>query len=65
MKSTIRFLQGKKTYLIVAVLAVLYVLEAFVGIDIPGVDVTQADVLEHLGIALGLGTIRAGIAKAN
>jgi hypothetical protein len=56
------YLKGKKTYVIVAVLVLLVIIEKFLGIDIPGFDVS-GNWLEVILGAAGLGTIRAGIAK--
>jgi hypothetical protein len=57
------FLQGKKTYIIVAVSVLAIVAEKFLGIDIPGFEVGE-DWLGGLLTMLGLGTLRAGVAKA-
>lgn len=55
-------LQGKKTYIIAAVLLILVVIEKAIGIDIPGFDPGE-DWLGYILGALGLGTLRAGIGK--
>ena len=64
MNSAVTFLQGKKTYVILIALAALYVLEAIVGIDIPGVEVTRDEVLARLGEVAALMAMRAGITTA-
>ena len=54
-------LQGKKTYLLALVMAILAVAK-WVGVEIPGVTDT-VDPLAWLLSALGLGSIRAAISK--
>jgi len=55
------FAAGYRTYIIAAVLIICTLAEKVLGIDIPGVDVGQ-NWLETILAALGLGTLRAGIA---
>jgi len=55
------FAAGYRTYIIAAVLILCTLCEKVLGIDIPGVDVGQ-NWLETILAALGLGTLRAGIA---
>jgi len=54
---------GYRTYIIAAVLVLVVLVEKGLGIDVPGIDV-GSDWLTHLLAALGLGTLRAGIAEA-
>lgn len=56
------FLSGYKTYIIVATFLVCVGLEKFVGFDIPGFSVGDDWLAMVLGM-LGLGTLRAGVAK--
>lgn len=56
-------LEGYKTYIVAAALALMVVLEKFLGLDVPGVDVSE-DWLTLLMGALGLSTLRAGVASA-
>lgn len=56
------WLKGKKTYIIAAVVVLLVLLERVVGIDIPGVEITD-DWGSWIIAAGGLTTLRAGIAK--
>lgn len=56
------FLSGYKTYIIVALFVLCVVLERFLGFDIPGFDAGD-NWLELVMAMLGLGTLRAGIAK--
>lgn len=55
-------LQGKKTYAIVAVFVLIVVLEKFVGIDLPYVEIGD-DWFNEVMVMLGLGTARAAIAR--
>lgn len=55
-------LAGKKTYLLVIAFAVVVFVEKGLGFDVPGVTVGD-DWLLILMNALGIGTLRAGIAK--
>jgi hypothetical protein len=56
------WLKGKKTYLLALVLALVVAIEKGLGIDIPGVVVTD-DWMETLLAAAGLSALRAGISK--
>ena len=56
-------LSGYKTYIVAAALAVVGIIEGVLGIDIPGVQVDDNWFLVLLN-ALGLGALRAGVAKA-
>ena len=56
-------LPNVKTYLVVALAVVVAVLESVIGIDIPGIDVSQ-DWLGIILAAAGLGGLRAAIGKA-
>ena len=56
-------LPNVKTYLVVALAVVVAVLESVIGIDIPGIDVSQ-DWLGSILAAAGLGGLRAAIGKA-
>jgi hypothetical protein len=51
-------LEGKKTYLAVAVFLGLVILEKFVGIDVPKFDVGP-NWIEDVLVALGIGGLRA------
>jgi hypothetical protein len=53
-------LQGKKSYIVAAVLVVLVFLTKFAGIQIPGVDVGDNWLTVVMG-ALGLGALRSAI----
>lgn len=55
-------LNGWKTYLVAAALAVVVAIERGLGIDIPGVEVGE-DWLVLLLNAAGLGALRHGIAR--
>jgi len=55
-------LNGFKTYIVAAMLLALGVL-GMIGIDIPGVPVPDDWITLVLG-ALGLGSLRAGVAKS-
>lgn len=59
----IELLKGKKTYILVGVVIVLVICESILGIDIPGVEITNP--LDYILAALGLGTLRAGVSKVN
>ena len=61
MTNILEMLQGKKTYIIVAIFIVCVLVERFGGLDIPGFTVGD-DWLGQVMAMLGLGTIRAGIA---
>lgn len=56
-------LSGKKTYIIVAIFMLSIAAEKALGFDIPGFD-PGTDWLDQVLMMLGLGTLRAGIAKA-
>ena len=56
-------IQGKKTYIIAAVVALLGIVQGILGIEIPGVELGDNWIMTVLG-ALGLGTLRAGVAKS-
>lgn len=55
-------LNGKKTYIIAAVLVLCVLVEKVLGIDVPGVEIGDDWLLVVLN-GLGLGTLRAGLAK--
>jgi hypothetical protein len=55
-------LQGYRTYIVAASLLLIVIVEKVLGIDIPGATVGD-DWLFVILNALGLGTLRAGIAK--
>lgn len=57
-------LSGYKTYIIVFAFLFCVLLEKFVGFDIPGFAVGDDWLAMALGM-LGIGTLRAGIAKVN
>lgn len=57
----IKTLQGKKTYVVVAMVLLIVICESVLGIDIPGVDVV--DPFPYIMGALGLGSLRAGVKK--
>jgi len=56
------WLKGKKTYVVAVVVVLLVVLERVVGIDVPGVEITDDWGSWIIG-AGGLAALRAGIAK--
>lgn len=55
-----KFLQGKKTYLVSAALLAVVAIEKGAGIDIPGVIVDDNWLFLMLN-GLGLSTLRAGV----
>ena len=55
-------LSGYKTYIVAIALAFVGIVEGILGFDIPGVQVDQNWFLILLN-ALGLGALRAGVAK--
>ena len=55
-------LAGYRTYLIVLVLVIAYLVEGVLGIDVPGVEV-HGDLFQNILLALGLGTLRAGLGR--
>lgn len=57
------FLSGYKTYVIVGLFVACVLAEKFAGFDIPGFD-AGSNWLETVMAALGLGALRAGVAKA-
>lgn len=57
-------LEGVKTYIVAFLIILIAVSEGLLGFDIPGVDV-GTDWLGWMLNGLGLGTLRAGISKAN
>lgn len=63
MDSIVETLAGKKTYIIVGISVLAILAEKVAGIDIPGFEVGE-DWLGNLLTMLGLGTLRAGVAKA-
>ena len=56
-------LSGAKTYIIAGIVIVATLAEKFAGIDVPGFD-PGADWLGFIMAALGLGALRAGVAKS-
>ncbi|MCW2314485.1 hypothetical protein M2322_000005 [Rhodoblastus acidophilus] len=62
MNAVLQFGAGYRTYIIAAVLVLVVVLENGLGIDVPGVDV-GSDWLTEILAALGLGSLRAGLAN--
>jgi len=61
MAKVIDWLKGKKTYIVAGMVVVIAVLEAVVGIDIPGAEVVNP--LPYILAALGLSALRAGVEK--
>lgn len=57
-----KMVDGYKTYLLVALFVVMVAVEKGLGWDVPGFEVGD-DWLAMVMGALGLGTLRAGIAK--
>ncbi|APZ53152.1 hypothetical protein [Salipiger abyssi] len=55
-------LQGKKTYIVALIIVALVIVEKVLGIEIPGVEIGDDWLLIVLN-GLGLGSLRAGIAK--
>jgi len=55
-------LSGYKTYIVAATLALVGIVEGLLGIDIPGVEVDENWMVILLN-AMGLGALRAGVAK--
>lgn len=56
-------LQGRKTYIIGALLVLIGVAEGLLGLDVPGVEVGE-DWVAYVLNGLGLTTLRRGIARA-
>lgn len=54
----IKFLQGKKTYIVAIVLAVLNL-----AVALEWITVDQLDQINVILVALGLGSLRAGVNK--
>lgn len=63
MNAILRFGASYRTYIIAAVLVLVVVVEKGLGIDVPGVDVGSEWRTQILA-APGLGTLRAGIGRA-
>lgn len=61
-QETNTMLSGSKTYIVAGMVALIAVLEGFLGIDIPGADM-QADWMNYILGALGLGALRMGMSK--
>lgn len=57
-----QFLEGKKSYIIAAMVLLMVAVEKGLGIDVPGVVVDDNWMLV-VANALGLGSLRAGISK--
>lgn len=57
------FLNGYKTYAVVAVLLITVAIEKLLGVDVPGITITDDWGLVVLN-ALGLGALRSGIAAS-
>lgn len=55
-------LEGSKTYIVAGVLVLAVIVEKGLGFDVPGLVITDDWGLVLMN-ALGLGTLRAGIAK--
>lgn len=56
-------IQGRKTYIIAALIVAVGVCEGVLGIDLPAIEVGN-DWLAWVLNGLGLSTLRAGISKA-
>jgi hypothetical protein len=63
MEGILKALEGRKTYVIVALGILCVLAEKFAGIDIPGFD-PGSDWLGYIMGLLGLGTLRAGVTKS-
>lgn len=57
-----RFIDGKKTYLVAAAVVAIMVLEKVLGIDVPGAEPVD-NWLEYLMGAFGLGAVRHAVGK--
>lgn len=62
MNAILQFGAGYRTYIIAVTLVLVVLVEKGLGIDVPGVEV-GSDWLTYLLGALGLGTLRAGVAS--
>lgn len=62
MGSVIEMLSGKKTYLVATIFILCVLVERFIGLDIPGFEVSN-NWLELVMQMLGLSAIRAGLGK--
>lgn len=62
LKNLVAGLDGKKTYILAFAMICLVVVEKGLGIDVPNYD-PGPDWFNDILVALGLGTLRAGIAK--
>lgn len=56
-------LSGKKTYIVVLMMIILVIVEKGAGIDVPNYD-PGPNWMNDILTAVGLGTLRLGIAKA-
>lgn len=57
------FLDGYKTYIVAGIFILGVIAEIFLGLDVPGFQPGE-NWVEYIMAALGLGTLRNGIAKA-
>lgn len=57
------FLSGKKSYLLVVTILAVVGVEKGLGVDVPGIQVDE-NWMELVFAALGLGTLRSGIATS-
>ena len=57
------FLDGYKTYIVAGIFILGVIAEIFLGLDVPGFEPGE-NWVEYIMAALGLGTLRNGIAKA-
>ena len=55
-------LEGKKTYIIAAMIVLSVIVERGLGIDVPGIEVTDNWLLVVMN-ALGLSSLRKGVAS--
>jgi hypothetical protein len=55
-------LDGYKTYIVAGALLLIVAIEKVLGVEVPGVELGEDWLLVVMN-ALGLGTLRAGIAK--
>lgn len=62
MNAILQFGAGYRTYIIAVTLVLVVLVEKGLGIDVPGVEV-GSDWLTYVLGALGLGTLRAGVAS--
>jgi hypothetical protein len=62
MNAILQFGAGYRTYIIAVTLVLVVLVEKGLGIDVPGVEV-GSDWLTYVLGALGLGTLRAGLAN--